>query len=149
MTKEEEEDLDVAEANARIEEMYALLRADYRHSLPEKLRTLESVVFELDDGNADSTTFDNVLMQLHRTKGTIGSYGFTELSRMVEAIETLMKQTHRPPNQKTRPEGRPEGKNEELWQTVRKQVEEIFGLAKLEAAKLAGDTASDAAKPAQ
>lgn len=136
-----EEDLDVAEANARIEEMYALLRADFRRSLPEKISALKLVVDVLEDTSVEQSAFENVLMQLHRTKGTIGSYGFTELSRMVEAIETLMKQAHLPPNQQVR--------NEEIWQTIRKQVEEIFVLAKQEAAKLAGDTAGDAAHPAQ
>jgi chemotaxis protein histidine kinase CheA len=77
--------------NAQIEKMYESLRAEYARNLGTRMAELKEVLAVSHAHNGDQEKFTDCLMELHRMKGTLGSYGYFELSDQLAIVEELFK----------------------------------------------------------
>jgi len=77
--------------NAQIEKMYESLRAEYARNLGAKMAELKAVIALSQSNKSDQEKFTDCLMELHRMKGTLGSYGYFDLSDQIGVIEELFK----------------------------------------------------------
>jgi chemotaxis protein histidine kinase CheA len=77
--------------NAQIEKMYESLRADYARALGSKMAELKAVLALSQAHPGDQEKFTDCLMELHRMKGTLGSYGYFDLSDQLAVVEDLFK----------------------------------------------------------
>jgi HPt (histidine-containing phosphotransfer) domain-containing protein len=116
--------------NAQIEKMYESLRADYARALGSKMAELKAVLALSQAHAGDQEKFTDCLMELHRMKGTLGSYGYFELSDQLAIVEDLFKSV-------------PDFSSstlEHFWQTNGSQVESLMNQACQKASELQSDT---------
>lgn len=85
-------DDDPAEREKRIEAVFSALKDDYAGGLLKRIEELESVVEAARNKADDLGTLTDARMQVHRMKGTIGSYGFSEISSTLGEIENCLEQ---------------------------------------------------------
>ncbi len=74
-----------------IEAVFAALKADYAIGLSERITELENIVHSASSKPDDLLCLEQACDQLHQMKGTIGSYGFKEISLLIGDIETTLK----------------------------------------------------------
>lgn len=86
---------DPAERERRIERVFATMRADYAKGLADKIKELKAVVEKARKQPKDMDILSEARTRMHRMKGTIGSYGFVEISsqlgKIEHALETIEK----------------------------------------------------------
>jgi trehalose-phosphatase len=88
--KEDEDDRE-----KKIEAAFKTLQADYASGLLEKIDELESIVEAAANTAGNMSNLTEARMQLHRMKGTIGSYGFADISSVLGEIEASLQQIER------------------------------------------------------
>src|SRR5271154_5024062 len=93
MTDEENSEADVLLAiDAEVEAVYRQMKRDYASTLPRKIDELERTVKDAQSHPADEKQLQIALGEVHRAKGTMGSYGFPEIAELLDSLETLLQE---------------------------------------------------------
>jgi trehalose 6-phosphate phosphatase len=119
------------EREKKIESVFNRLKADYALRLPERISDLELLVEAAKNKADDLSSLTEASQQLHRLKGTIGSYGFSELSNLLGEIETALQNI-----ELTQPN---EGDLHELWLRAAPKITNAFAKAQSAARSAAAD----------
>jgi trehalose 6-phosphate phosphatase len=84
------EDEDQAERERKIEAVFSTLRDSYALSLSDKLKELQAIVETAQNRPEDLKILSEARLHVHRLKGTVGSYGFTEIGSVLQEIESAL-----------------------------------------------------------
>src|SRR5262249_8726410 len=83
-------DEDPAEREKRIERVFSSMKADYAKGLTDKIKELKALVEKARNQPDDLKSLTEARTRMHRMKGTIGSYGFSEISSQLGVIEVAL-----------------------------------------------------------
>jgi HPt (histidine-containing phosphotransfer) domain-containing protein len=92
VSSENKNEVDYEAIDTEIEAVFVRVKNEYARTLPKKLAELESVIDSARAEPDQPELFTNALNELHRMKGTLGSYDFPELARLVASVEKLLRQ---------------------------------------------------------
>ncbi|PWU03160.1 MAG: trehalose-phosphatase [Candidatus Melainabacteria bacterium] len=81
---------DPAEREKRIERVFSSMKADYAKGLTERIKDLKTIVEKAKHQPNDLESLTEARTRMHRLKGTIGSYGFPEISFQLGVIEVAL-----------------------------------------------------------
>jgi hypothetical protein len=112
----------LSEHEQEIEVIFTNLKTNYGLTLPEKVAELEMIVQRAQKHPEDRVFLQYACLQLHRLKGTIGSYGFLELGKLIGEIEAKL--------QLLEPHTQDSNKIREYWHKFDPFVKEHFSEAK-------------------
>lgn len=80
----------LGDGDGKFEVIFANLQREYVKTLENELDALEHIVMTAISKPDDISKLASARAQLHRQKGTIGSYGFTNISTLLADIEFLL-----------------------------------------------------------
>jgi HPt (histidine-containing phosphotransfer) domain-containing protein len=86
--------LDYEAIDAEVEAVFIQVKNEYACALPSKLKELEGAIDSARAQPDQLELFTHALNEVHRMKGTLGSYGFPELAELVASIELILRQNH-------------------------------------------------------
>lgn len=69
--------------------MLEKIYAEYRASVPEKLKLLEDLIIEVKKTGSEDT-LKQLRMQIHKITGNAGTYGFTNVSEICKEFTTIL-----------------------------------------------------------
>jgi trehalose 6-phosphate phosphatase len=81
---------DPAERERRIERVFATMKDNYAKGLTERIKELKALVEKAKNQPDDLNSLTEARTRTHRMKGTIGSYGFSEISSQLGVIEVAL-----------------------------------------------------------
>jgi CheY-like chemotaxis protein/HPt (histidine-containing phosphotransfer) domain-containing protein len=73
-----------------VEKLLASLRRSYLAEMPDKCDDLEDLVMRLDRAETFEATFKELYRQVHSTKGSAGTHGYSQLSAICHHIEDVL-----------------------------------------------------------
>jgi chemotaxis protein histidine kinase CheA len=123
MTDEKKSEADVLAIDAEVEAVYQQMKRDYASTLPGKIDELERKVMDAQSYPADEKRLQTALEEVHRAKGTMGSYGFPEIAELIHSLETLLQKESVASSMKAN-----------FWKEADQQIKRIFARAKEKAA---------------
>jgi HPt (histidine-containing phosphotransfer) domain-containing protein len=128
VSSDHENESDYASVDAEIEAVFVQVRNEYARALPKKLGELESAIDSARKEPDRADLFSEALNEVHRMKGTLGSYAFPELAELVTSVEKLLRQNNN---------------GHDLWERINPQLTAILSEASKQAKNLSESAVKD------
>jgi chemotaxis protein histidine kinase CheA len=90
MDEDNQEESNNAALNAEVEAVFWQLKREYALTLPDKVAMVADIIDQSRRDSDNQSLLAKMLLEIHRTKGTLGSYGFSEISELIESVEVLV-----------------------------------------------------------